>query len=332
MKTFTGIAIAIAWPEFLGKQPGTWYDTPMRWLGENKNFHYKVGHAALALVNTNTGKCYYFDCGRYHAPFQYGRIRDASTDHNLTIHTKAITDGDTIENISDVLNEVQMNKSCLGMGPLYASYCKVNFECAWAFIKQLQGNGIVHFGPFVTDGTNCCRFVRSVILAGIPTLKYKLKLNYLWLLKPMPITIVNYLSHKIIIPEIKNIYDIDAQYEVHIKHHSTFVYNRYNVKGTLPAPEKPTHIAHECQWLSGEVAGSWFLLQHNDEMYTITRYSAKGKEECTGEFKLNNQSEFDSKKEYSFTHLSHCNKVCILQNGNLFEFDRVGQEIDYFYS
>lgn len=320
MKTFTGIAIAIAWPEFLGKQPGTWYDTPMRWLGENKNFHYKVGHAALALVNTGTGICYYFDCGRYHAPFQYGRIRDASTDDNLTIYTKAITDGDTIENISDVLNEIQMNKSCLGMGPMYASYCKVNFESVWASIKQLQSNGVVHFGPFVTDGTNCCRFVRKSILAGIPASKHKFKLSYLWLLKPMPITIVNYLSHKIVIPEVK---DTD---DVLIKHHSTFIYNKYNVKGTLPAPEKPLHIARECQWLSGEVAGSWFLLQHHDERYIITRYSAEGKQECTGKFKPGNWYDFDFQKEYWFTHLSHCNKVSILQGGKIFEFDRVEQE------
>lgn len=317
------MAVAIAWPEFVGKQPGSWYDAPMRWLGENKNFHYKVGHAAMILVNNNTGLCHYFDCGRYHAPFQYGRIRDAVTDHNLRVHTKAIIAGDTIENIADVLKEIQMNRSCLGMGALHASYCQVNFQSAWNSIKYLQGKGVVHFGPFVTDGTNCCRFVRNSILAGVPASKYRFKLNYLWPFKPMPITIVNQLSYKIIIPGIKKSDNKEHSPQLHSKHHSTVVYNKYNVRGTLPQPKKPKHITTDCQWLSGEVTGSWFELQQNDNYYTITRYSAEGKIECTGNFSLNVDHNFDGTKNYQFTHLSHCNRVTIMQDNKLFTFERI---------
>ena len=46
-----GFAIAIAWPEFMGKQAGSWYDPLMRLLRFNKNFHYQVGHASLILIN-----------------------------------------------------------------------------------------------------------------------------------------------------------------------------------------------------------------------------------------------------------------------------------------
>lgn len=89
MNNYNGIAIAIAWPEFRGKQTGTWYDKPMTWLGFNQDFHYKVGHASMVLIHLAYGICHYFDCGRYHAPYQHGRIRDVSTDMNLHIKTKA---------------------------------------------------------------------------------------------------------------------------------------------------------------------------------------------------------------------------------------------------
>ncbi len=105
MKKYDGVAIAVAWPQFVGKQTGSWYDTPMRWLGINRDFHYKVGHAALILVNCHTGICHHLDCGRYHAPFQYGRVRDASTDFDVSIRAKAIFKEGKIINIIDKNNE-----------------------------------------------------------------------------------------------------------------------------------------------------------------------------------------------------------------------------------
>jgi hypothetical protein len=317
MREFSGIAIAIAWPQFKGKQTGSWYDKPMSWLGFNRNSQYKVGHAAMILVDCATGKCNHFDCGRYHAPFQHGRIRDETTDANLAITTKAIISDYKITNIKNLLTEVQENKSSKGVGNLHASYCAVNFELALTNIKNIQSKGIIPFGPFVINGINCCRFVRSGILGGMPSMKYKLRLRYLWPLKPMPISNVQCLSNKIIIPKVEanNIHKP-------IENHS-ILSTKYNLKGTLLAPSKPKNISINSQWLSGEVAGSWFSLASFDQEYIISRYSPEGDLECAGKFKLSGSENFNLKEPYSFTHLSHCNQANIIQNHQLFQFNRV---------
>lgn len=312
MNNYSGIAVAIAWPQFKGKQTGSWYDKPMAWLGINRNAHYKVGHAAMLLVNCATGKCYHFDCGRYHAPFQHGRIRDESTDANLAITTKAIIAGNKINNIATLLNEIQNNKSSNGMGNLHASYCAVNFQLAYTNIKKIQNKGVIPFGPFVLQGINCCRFVRLGILGGKPKIKHQFMLRYLWPFKPMPISNVQCLDHKIIISKtIEN------------KTHPAIISTKDNLKGTLLAPAKPKNISKNSQWLSGEVAGSWFLLEQIKNEYIITRYSADGKQECTGKFKLMDTQNFDIKTPYTFTHLSHCNQVSIIQHPYLLKFYRI---------
>lgn len=320
---YNGMAIAIAWPDYIGKQTGTWYDTPMRWLGFNKNYHYKVGHAALILADRNSGVCLYFDCGRYHTPFQHGRIRDAVTDENLTIRTRAKIAGDTITNFEEILNEIQQNRSCLGTGKLYAAYCPVDPDAALNKIKTIQAQGAVPFGPFVLNGTNCCRFVRTGILAGRPPLKFQLLLRYAWLFKPMPISNVNCLSHKTVIP------DMVAGSMNRPASPPTLVYTRENIRDTLPAPPKAPNIPNDSQWLSGEVAGSWFHLEQTGQTFKITRYSREGAVECSGNFQLSGDKNFDIKTAYQFTHLSHCNRVAIRQKNEVLFFQRLEEAPKY---
>lgn len=133
----------------------------------------------------------------------------------------------------------------------------------------------------------------------------------------MPINNVNCLSDKIIIPE-SSISDRQKQ-----NSHSHSPYTKENVKGTLPAPARPENIPPDCQWLSGEVAGGWFWIQQKGENYTINRYSSEGTPECSGIFKLNSNNSFDIKSPYFFSHLSHCSKVTITQNGTIFRFLKI---------
>ncbi|MDQ3395429.1 MAG: hypothetical protein M3512_15145, partial [Bacteroidota bacterium] len=67
-----GFAILLAWPETFCKQAGGWYDPLLSWLGISKNHYYRVGHAAVVLVNGFNGSLQYFDFGRYHSPYGYG--------------------------------------------------------------------------------------------------------------------------------------------------------------------------------------------------------------------------------------------------------------------
>ena len=323
MDVLNGFAVAIAWPNFKGKQAGSWYDPIMRFLGINRDFHYKVGHASLVLINAQ-GNCYYFDCGRYEAPYQKGRIRDNLSDCGLTIQTKAILGPGKIANIEEILTEIQLKEACKGSGILKSAYCAIDFETAYSNAKCVQDNGIVPFGPFVRPGTNCCRFVQQAIINGNPDAKHTRKLKLLFPLLPKPSTIIGLLPNKVCIPERHEL----PGYQT-VRHRFEGIqdtrkrYNKTNVGGTLEKPVKPDIVPNDAQWLGGEVSGSWFHLSKMEEGYCITRYSENGNLECSGTFKVLSKSVFESSKPFSFTYLTHCGKATILQGNEVFEFVRV---------
>lgn len=203
-----GIAIALAWPETLCKQAGAWYDVPLKWLGININRYYKVGHAAIVLIENKTGNCHYFDFGRYHAPHQHGRVRGAFTDHDLEMKTKAIVSNGKINNYNELLLELFSNESCHGSGALHAGYCSVNFEKAFEKAMQMQSNSPIPYGPFLPNGTNCSRFVNTVVLSGAPNFLYRLVLAYPKTLSPTPIGNVKALANYCIISTDKELAEI----------------------------------------------------------------------------------------------------------------------------
>jgi len=191
-----GIAITLAWPETLCKQAGAWYDKPLKWLGINKSNYYKVGHAAIVLINKENGDCHYFDFGRYHSPYQHGRVRSAFTDHDLEMNTKAIvSESGSLKNYNEILLELFNNESCHGSGKLHASYCHVNFDKAHKKANEMQSISPIPYGPFLPNGTNCSRFVNTVVLAGEPKWFYRLVLASPKTLSPTPIGNVKALSN-----------------------------------------------------------------------------------------------------------------------------------------
>lgn len=191
-----GIAIALAWPETLCKKAGAWYDAPLKWVGINKNNYYKVGHAAIVLVDSKTGTCHYFDFGRYHAPYQHGRVRSAITDHDLEIKTKALVSKNReLINYTEILLELFNNESCHGSGKLYASYCSINFENAFQQANEMQNSSPIPYGPFLPNGTNCSRFVNTILRSGKPSLSYRFILAYPKTLSPTPIGNIKALSN-----------------------------------------------------------------------------------------------------------------------------------------
>ena len=62
----TDYIIPLAWPNLMVISAGSWYDFITRALGITKNGKYRAGHSAFLLVNSKTGKIFYFDFGRYH--------------------------------------------------------------------------------------------------------------------------------------------------------------------------------------------------------------------------------------------------------------------------
>ncbi len=83
----------------------------------------------------------------------------------------------------------------------------------------------------------------------------------------------------------------------------------------LETPQsKPTKLAG-AKWLAGEGAGSWFLIESQDNSHTlflVRRFSDQGCFECGGYFKAT--SILDLAAGFELTYPSHCMKVSVIQN------------------
>lgn len=188
--------ITLAWPEGMVAAPGSWYDKIA-----SKNGQYRVGHSAVVLINSTTNKSCYFDFGRYHTPEGYGRVRDFETDPDLTL-VDAEIEGGEIVNIKQILVQLSQMKATHGTGKLYASIIKkIDFFSAFDYAKKMQEKGMISYGPFVRNGTNCSRFVASVIIsAGVSYVK-KIRFKYPFCISPSPKRNVCISSHNYYIVE-----------------------------------------------------------------------------------------------------------------------------------
>lgn len=316
-----GFAIAIAWPETYCKQAGCWYDFYCDLLGFSEHHFYKVGHAAIVLVHPSNGKCLYFDFGRYQSPMHQGRVRSEETDHSLVIHTRAhfSEDRKRMVNLKEILNELQLNEECHGEGFLRAGYCLVDFQRAKTEALKMQLNSPLPYGPFVIGGSNCSRFVRSVLLAGKPELQTALKLRLGIPFTPRPIDNVNAMKHQAYLPKIR---ENEAFIPSPIEDASL-------LNQTLPSPKRPYNLPENAQWLSGEGAGSWYAMENwEQEGFRISRYTSNGVLECRGVFEPEINSEFKPEIPYKFTHLSHCQIVTINQSDRNWKFFRKESKVN----
>ena len=180
------LLITLAWPEGMVTASGAWYDNSYNPFLSKDN-KYRVGHSAIVLVNASSGKCHYFDFGRYHTPKNKGRVRDEETDEDVKICTTAIIRDHKITNIQSLLSELYEKESTHGDGTVYASVlCNINFEKAYRCAKKMQDKGMITYGPFTIKGTNCSRFVSTIIQAANPGWIKKIRLKLPFCVTPSP--------------------------------------------------------------------------------------------------------------------------------------------------
>jgi len=284
-----GYGLVLAWPKTKVKQVGAWYDALMTFFGFNKNGYYKVGHAALVLINDKTRSCKYYDFGRYQSPFGYGRIRNKNTDFNLSISTKAKYRNGELQNVKQILTELEKKGATNGFGPTYYSPIRLDVKKAENYINKQQKIGFISYGPFVSGGSNCSRFVSAVLLAGKPKLLQSLALTFPLSLTPTPL----WNLHATFKP-------ISSLTIAHTKKSRTQGF--------------PNILSKKAQWLSGEGAGSWFVLnQEKSGMIRIKRYTVLGKMECNSLFK--SSTKLNLKHSYQIIYPSDCSKVSLIQAG-----------------
>jgi hypothetical protein len=183
-----GTIISLAWPETRVIREGKWYDNFTRALGFIDGEHYIAGHAACVLVEHKSGDVHYFDFGRYHTPFHFGRVRSAFTDPELKLITKCkMGDNSNLQNIDQLLFELINNPSTHGDGTLYASeYHFIDFEKTLKKAESMQQQGVIAYGPIKPGGTNCSRFVARLTLDGGADLITSVLLRFPYTVSPTP--------------------------------------------------------------------------------------------------------------------------------------------------
>ena len=197
------LIITLAWPEGMVKAAGAWYDNILSQDGE-----YRVGHSAIALINSTTKKVHYFDFGRYHTPEGYGRVRDIETDQDIAVIDAEISEN-KIANIDEILLYLSKMKATHGEGKMYASVLSnVDFKLAFNKAKGIQKKGVLPYGPLVSPGTNCSRFVAKVIKASGPSLIKKLRLKYPFCISPSPKRNVCITNHHYYVVENNNCIEV----------------------------------------------------------------------------------------------------------------------------
>jgi hypothetical protein len=284
-------------------------------LGVNRNNYYRAGHAALIVVDAGNRTCHYFDFGRYHAPFKHGRVRSAVTDHDLKISSvpKISTNGKSILNFRKILEELQNNPACHGEGPLYASYLPIDFKASMNKALQMQSGNPIPYGPFVTGGSNCSRFVNTVILSGKPDWYSSMRLKYFIPITPTPINNVNSLSNREIVPVLRRSVPFSPVRPL----------TNSELISTLPAPARHPAIPEDAKWLSGEGAGSWFAFNAVEDFLKVTKYSPEGRVECSGIYDGPVKELRDKNHSIHLDYLSDCREINLKIDGNRIKFCRI---------
>lgn len=335
MNTFSDIAIPIAWPDQTARGDEKWMSL-LKKAGFVKNLNFRVGHAAILLIEHTTGKIIYFDFGRYLVPRGYGRTRSAAFDPRLQIATTATFDEKkNISNLEAILEELFAKEQAThGSGRLLFSICKgVSFEKGCAYARQLVEEGPILYGALAKNNNSCSRFVAQTMVAALPAKDRRIqKLFYPESLKASPTsnvanatpdnTIYCYYQHILTSRKMSRFQSLRFQIGL--------LKENFTVKGAkklgcdkkagfAEIPEKPGRIPNKAQWIGGIGEGAWFdIVPARENLYEISKFNYQGQLEYKVE--AYNAENFDIRRPYEFTYHFTFNEYSVLQNDKIYTF------------
>ncbi|WP_437918114.1 DUF6695 family protein [Sphingobacterium sp. LRF_L2] len=336
MFTFDDIAIPLAWPDQTARGDEKWMSF-FKKIGLVKNLNFKVGHAAILLIEKSTGTIQYYDFGRYLVPRGYGRARSSLFDPRLALSTKAIiTSRADIENLLDILHELQAKeKATHGGGRLLFSICfGVSFRKGKQLADTIVERGPILYGAFAHNNNSCSRFVAQILLAAMETTDPKRRrILYPECIALSPTSnVVNAANDKQILCfqhsnlqllEMNRKTSLRFQYNLLKENFSTkYQLNLGNdcVAGMTEMPKRAANIPPTAQWLGGIGEGAWFHLQNQpDSSYTISKYDVHGQQEYQVWTKTDQT--FNQELPFQFTfHFNH-QYYEIRQEGKIYFFN-----------
>ena len=328
MQKNNAFILTLAYPETIVSHAEEWYSKLLRFAFIGNKKHVRAGHAALVLINKDTGILEYHDFGRYITSEPNGRVRGRDTDFELEFPVKAKIEDDEIINLEEVLRFLATHpKLTHGDGNLYASVCNaVDYNLARNHINHMQGQGFIRYAAFIKIACNCARFVTDTLIASVTDSKIKKALEKSkWF---TPSTIGN-----VVIADTEDfVYLVSEQGEIKAFESTVSKENRrlfldtlkgYNpsIVGTLQPRDNKVKAEH-AQWLSGIAAGAWFELYDlgDKSEYRFRRISPYGNIDCDAIFKVQDNS-FDINSGYKFVHYSNCLFINVEQDSKVYRFD-----------
>ena len=326
----TGRAIVLAWPDTTARGDELWM-LLLKKAGLVKNLNFKIGHAAVILVEDTSGDLFYFDFGRYITARGMGRTRSALSDPKLILHTKAkVQDDGSIENLLHIVTELDnIQHFTHGRGRMFFSVTdSLNFNKAHSFANSMVLKGSTSYGALAYSSNSCSRFVAQTVVAGLqkshPAVR---KMMLPESLMPSPISnVVNaqqhgkvYCFHQSTLQVVsmnrrQSLRFLIAQLTDNMRHKTSLTLPSDVPIGAMKEPPRPATLPHDAQWLGGIGEGAWYTLhQHTNTHLISTRYMENG----TPDFSINCHSieSFNPLQPYQFVYDSHHLFSTIKQNG-----------------
>ncbi|GEQ87068.1 hypothetical protein ULMS_25760 [Patiriisocius marinistellae] len=316
---YTGKIIVLAFPDTFVKMSTEFICKILPLVGLGTREYIKAGHAALVLIENETGEACYFDFGRYVTPPGNGRVRGANTDAELKIPFKAKIDiNNQLKNIEEFLIWLDANpQKTHGSGRLLASVCDaVNFKKAQEYINQLQGRGSMVYAAFDKTGSNCSRFVTDTILASTDDLKLIKSLNFNKKFTPSTVGNVEKAAIENSVFQVFN--GVVSPFKSSaLKENLTNYFDKRVPENVSHVSEKDLKEFEEKGFSKLEGTGSvaWFEVVKEKmpkNHFRIRRYSQQLEVDYDGVYV---SSSFDSSKPFKFTYDSHCAYCHVVQNG-----------------
>ena len=321
---YTGKIIVLAFPDTFVRMSDEFMCKVLPLLGIGTRTHVKAGHAALVLVENETGNAYYYDFGRYVTPTGNGRVRGANTDAELEIPFKAVISNNKFENLDEFLLWLTAHpEKTHGSGRLVASVCEdINFELAASYIESLQSQGSVPYKAFGNVGSNCSRFVTETILSATDNSSIKRYLAFNKKFTPSTVGNVEKSASSQVYQVMNGVikeYDSTA-----LRENLTNYFDK-----NVPESSKQTIVAknvpEKAQLLTGIGSSAYFMLEKVEGKLLVTRFAENGEQDFQGIALL--PEGFTIEDSYKFVHDSNCLYCTLEQSGVTYRLE-LSRKID----
>lgn len=324
--------IILAYPhELVATTPSLYsYGLPLIGMGNGK--YIRAGHVAMVLVQDNSDTFEYYDLGRYVTPRGYSRARSIVTDPDVAIEVTPQWEGTQLTNVEELLQWLGKHPhKTRGDGMLYASVCEgVNYEHVKAYAAYMQRRGLIAYGPFEPNGSNCARFVGNALRRGVQDDEVYDRVDKQFNIAPSVLGLV----------EAGNSYDYHYEITEDTLYTSTqdlgklqkqclFDWGKGGYKGKnrvngSQQPHPDIEVGDNWRWLVGTGCGAWFHIEEttNKLQYLISKYDERGRTIYKSLF--TSPVEVDVEGNFTMDYLSDYREVTIqLENGTRVSFERL---------